>query len=144
MWTALLGSAGATVAKNWKPLVIAVCIAASLYTVSEIIKGIRKNQDLKEYENGRVEVVNPTTGAIDLINPKMVAYSIYDCFYGRAWGMFEDEKEAMKILTSVPPSMVATIAEYYQEIGDKKRNLYEDFRRFLKDKHFNQVVAWLT
>lgn len=80
-----------------------------------------------------------TTGGVSL---DQVAEIIYDSFYNSDWfGWFEDETRAKDALITVEPSRVKALALVYAT--KYKKNLYDDFRKYLDAEQYQLIALWL-
>lgn len=74
---------------------------------------------------------------VNTINPVEVAYVVHDAFYGRLWGLVEDERDAMDAIIKVPKPLIPSVAKAYGKIDGK--NMYNDFVSYLSKDDYQKV-----
>lgn len=75
------------------------------------------------------------------VNLTQTSINIHDAFYNYAFGMYEDEQQAIDALKRVPKKDIHQLALIYNKTYDK--NLYEDFRQYLSNEQYSEVASLL-
>ena len=123
--------------KYWLVILLVMLGLVLLKPIRRFVQNIILSFSVGKYGNQTSDPDNPESK----INLNVVAYNIYDAFYNRGfgWGWTEDEEYAISELKKVPKKLIPQLAQEYVTIGKKAGNLYEDFRKFLRDDQYEQV-----
>lgn len=119
--------------------VIALLIILFFVFRTQINEWMAKNAAMKSIaQKDQAEVTTKVDNEKMQVNLKTVADGIYNAFHDSA--LTEDEDKAIALIKSVPSEYIQQVAYYYALKG---KDLYEDFRKYLRKDQYAKVSSIL-